>query len=232
MTFRYMVRTKAGQLLFTEATSIEDALAQLKLESSQVKRHMPVKWIDRPKMSDEAKAKLKELTEQRRALRRVRPKAEGRGKKEFDMDTEKKVVASGLPGFFAFTYKGTVHTMAGNDRQGWSLNGAKTSTLNDAMLGVAKDTADTDELDKWSPVSFFRRRNIRKASDSGDLKAVVASFVKPEKAAPKKSEKKKAAAPKIEKKSKSKKVAKKAKPAKKPDLKFSKEKQIAKSEAA
>lgn len=87
--YRYMIRTDDGQLLFQDATSIEEAAKLLKLEMSDIRRHMPVKYLDAPKMSEEVKQRLRAIAEERRSLRRVRPSKKEDGMSEGTVDALK-----------------------------------------------------------------------------------------------------------------------------------------------
>jgi hypothetical protein len=46
MTFRYMIRTNDGRLLFNEADTADQAIKQAGLQPHEVKRHMPIKCLD------------------------------------------------------------------------------------------------------------------------------------------------------------------------------------------
>lgn len=70
--FLYGIRTYDGKYRYIEAHNLDEACSLLGIAISDVKRAIPVQWLDHPPMPEEAKEKLRALHAARREVRKVR----------------------------------------------------------------------------------------------------------------------------------------------------------------
>lgn len=78
MRYNYHVKTIDGRLLYADDVADQDeAIRKLGLRPEQVKRTLPIKCLDAYKpMTEETKARLRQIHAERRELRKVRGKAQ------------------------------------------------------------------------------------------------------------------------------------------------------------
>lgn len=73
--FRYLIKKKTGERLYTDAHTVEEACQNLGINIDEVKRHMPIKFLDKPGMTEETKEKLAAIKAERKTLRRTNENA-------------------------------------------------------------------------------------------------------------------------------------------------------------
>lgn len=64
--FRYALKLHTGKLVYGEGVDADDAARYAGVAPADVKRSLPVAWVNRPAMTEEVKQKLRELTKRRK----------------------------------------------------------------------------------------------------------------------------------------------------------------------